>query len=224
MIIWQTGTALCSSITTLHKQTYLCFPSHLCFPHSPQMKRSTVVGHNGDSVEDNIRTSYGTFISRLRDPTITAIEQRVALWTHLNVSHQEDVQVLRYAHGQKYGAHYDSLDNDSPRIATVLLYLADVEEGGETAFPQNSQWLDDSTGERLGPFSDCADGHVAAKPRKGDALLFFSLLPNGQMDGAAMHTGCPVIKGVKWTATVWIHTKPFRPNTLGQAVRKYFIN
>ena len=51
------------------------------------------------------------------------------------MSHQEDTQVLRYAIGQKYGAHYDSLDNDSPRVCTVLLYLSDVEEGGETAFP-----------------------------------------------------------------------------------------
>jgi len=64
------------------------------------------------------------------------VEQRLATWTHLNISHQEDMQILRYGLGQKYGAHYDSLVEDSPRVATVLLYLANTtEEGGETAFP-----------------------------------------------------------------------------------------
>lgn len=64
------------------------------------------------------------------------VEQRLAAWTHLNISHQEDMQILRYGLGQKYGAHYDSLVEDSPRVATVLLYLANTtEEGGETAFP-----------------------------------------------------------------------------------------
>lgn len=46
------------------------------------------------------------------------------------------MQILRYGLGQKYGAHYDSLVEGSPRVATVLLYLANTtEEGGETAFP-----------------------------------------------------------------------------------------
>ena len=64
------------------------------------------------------------------------MEQRLAKWTHLNISHQEDMQILRYGLGQKYGAHYDSLVEGSPRVATVLLYLANTtEEGGETAFP-----------------------------------------------------------------------------------------
>jgi hypothetical protein len=30
-----------------------------------------------------------------------------------------------------------------------------------------------------------------------------------------MHTGCPVLKGVKWTATKWIHAKPFRREPTG---------
>lgn len=66
---------------------------------------------------------------------MAAMEERLASWTKLNITHQEDTQILRYGPGQKYGAHYDSLDNDSPRTATVLVYLADTEEGGETAFP-----------------------------------------------------------------------------------------
>lgn len=46
-------------------------------------------------------------------------------------------QVLRYSDGEKYGAHYDSLQNGSPRLATVLMYLNNDSSlvGGETAFP-----------------------------------------------------------------------------------------
>ena len=178
-----------------------------------QMRRSTVVGANGSSVRDGIRTSYGTFLRRLQDPTIAAVERRLAVWTQLNISHQEDMQgarvlvcgeeplqgllplygvarlspmrarhaclarvqcvhlvsdacteasmpakirctawkqntsgrtvlvaaqILRYEDGQQYGAHYDSLQGSSPRVATVLMYLNEDPQlrGGETAFPE----------------------------------------------------------------------------------------
>ena len=113
-------------------------------------------------------------------------------------------QILRYEHGQKYGAHYDALG----RLCTVLVYLAEPDEGGETAFPKTSSddWADASQREYERGFSECAQGHVAFKPRKGDALLFYSIKPDGKTtDGKAMHTGCPLIEGIKWTATVWIH-------------------
>lgn len=181
----------------------------------PHMARSTVVGDKGQSVTDSIRTSYGTFLARYQDDVIGDIQERVSAWTKLPVSHQEDMQVLRYALGQEYGAHYDSLDNDSPRIATVLLYLRDTVEGGETAFPASNQWIDPALRDRMGPFSDCAKDSVAAKPKKGDALLFFSLKTDGQHDSASLHAGCPVVKGTKLTGTIWIHTVPFRPETLG---------
>ncbi len=41
--------------------------------------------------------------------------------------------------------------------------------------------------------------------------MFWSNRPDGTPDELAMHTGCPVIEGVKWVAIKWIHSKPFRP-------------
>lgn len=46
-------------------------------------------------------------------------------------------------------------------------------------------------------------------------MIFHSIYPNGKgQDPHSMHTGCPVLAGIKWTGTVWIHTAPFRPETL----------
>lgn len=121
-------------------------------------------------------------------------------------------QVLRYSNGQKYGAHLDSLIDSSPRQATVMLYLSDVTHGGETAFPDGSKWLTPELETRMGPFSECAAGHVAFRPKAGDALLFYSIKPDGTHDPASLHTGCPVFEdSVKWTATVWVHSQPYRP-------------
>lgn len=53
----------------------------------------------------------------------------------------EDIQVLRYEHGQKYDPHYDyftdkvNIARGGHRIATVLMYLTNVTKGGETVFP-----------------------------------------------------------------------------------------
>lgn len=53
----------------------------------------------------------------------------------------EDIQVLRYEHGQKYDPHYDyfadkvNIARGGHRVATVLMYLTDVTKGGETVFP-----------------------------------------------------------------------------------------
>lgn len=90
-------------------------------------------------------------------------------------------------------------------IATVLMYLSTPEEGGETVFP--------SAGVKVAGagWSDCARAGFAVKPRKGDALLFYSLLPDGSKDLASLHGSCPVIKGTKWSATKWIHVNKFVP-------------
>jgi len=58
---------------------------------------------------------------------------------------------------QYYHRHRDSLPNDSPRMATILIYLADPEVGGETAFPEHSKWANAEAGEKYSKeFSECA--------------------------------------------------------------------
>lgn len=41
---------------------------------------------------------------------------------------------------------------------------------------------------------------VQYKPRKGDAVMFYSMHPNGTFDKHALHGGCPVKKGTKWVS------------------------
>ena len=35
-------------------------------------------------------------------------------------------------------------------------------------------------------------------------------MPNGTADVASLHASCEVTRGVKWTATKWIHLTPFK--------------
>eukprot|EP00798_Chlamydomonas_sp_ICE-L_P001614 gene1614-33003_t len=181
----------------------------------PIMQRSEVEGTNeSEGGVDDYRTSYGTFLSRFQDKVVESIERRVANILRVPVHHQEDLQVLRYGEGQYYHEHTDSLDDDSPRMATLLIYLHDPIEGGETSFPsQKSGWANSEAGTKYGTsFSECAQGHVAFKPRRGDGLLFWSIHPDGKTeDPLSSHEGCPVVQGTKWTATLWTHTLPFRP-------------
>ena len=62
---------------------------------------------------------------------IESLETRIASWSQIPVSHGEPIQVLRYEPGQEYRAHYDYFFHEAGqknnRIATVLMYLSDVE-------------------------------------------------------------------------------------------------
>ncbi len=68
------------------------------------------------------------------------VEEKISAATQLPAENGEAFNVLKYVNGQHYDSHMDSFDpkeygnQPSQRIATVLIYLTDVEEGGETVF------------------------------------------------------------------------------------------
>ncbi len=177
----------------------------------------------------------------------TGIEERIAMWTMLPLDHGEGLQVLRYRGGEKYDAHYDyfsdsvNIKNGGNRVATVLMYLADTEEGGETvrdcmynlasaytppcclthtqqAFPN----VPAAAGADA-DFSDCARPFLAARPRKGDAILFHSMTPEGLLERGSLHVACPVIKGEKWSAAKWIHARPFETADAGMHACRWHV-
>lgn len=126
----------------------------------------------------------------------------------------EAMQLLRYEPGESYSAHHDftypSIENryQPKRYATVLLYLtgegdvvengirrsrsksADGLEGGETTFPRAIT-------------TEFHDG-VKVKPQSGKAVLFYNVLPDGNMDDLSQHSGEKVGAGVKYIANIWI--------------------
>ncbi|XP_020091732.1 probable prolyl 4-hydroxylase 7 [Ananas comosus] len=186
---------------------------HLIKLAKSKLAKSMVADNeSGKSVMSNVRTSSGMFLMKRQDAIVARIEQRIAAWTFLPEENAEPIQVLRYGIGQKYEPHFDYFYDQinqvrgGHRAATVLMYLSDVEKGGETVFPNAEGWesqpKDDS-------WSDCARGGYAVKPTKGDAVLFFSLNIDSTTDPHSLHGSCPVIEGEKWSAPKWIHVRSY---------------
>ncbi|XP_059452062.1 probable prolyl 4-hydroxylase 7 [Corylus avellana] len=172
---------------------------------------------SGKSIKSEVRTSSGMFLQKAQDEIVAGIETRIAAWTFLPVENGESMQILHYEHGQKYEPHFDFFHDKANqelgghRVATVLMYLSNVEKGGETVFPNSEGRMSQS---KEDGWSECAQKGYAVKPSKGDALLFFSLHPDATTDTNSLHGSCPVIEGEKWSSTKWIHVRSFdKPST-----------
>lgn len=187
---------------------------HLIQLAKDKLEKSMVADNeSGKSIESEVRTSSGMFLNKAQDEVVAGVESRIAAWTFLPVENGESMQILHYENGQKYEPHWDYFHDKANqalgghRIATVLMYLSNVQKGGETVFPESE--IKESQPKADEDWSECAKKGYAVKPKKGDALLFFSLHPNATTDVLSLHGSCPVIEGEKWSATKWIHVRSF---------------
>lgn len=78
----------------------------------------------------------------------------------------EPAQILRYSPGEYYEPHTDAAPN-LPRIISALLYLNEVEEGGETEFINFNIKIKPKPGRLVIFPSNYAYQHAALSPKKG---------------------------------------------------------
>jgi prolyl 4-hydroxylase len=163
----------------------------------PSATLSPTTGEN--QVKDH-RTSQGAFLDDAESPLLQRLNRRIAEITGQPVAHGEALHVLHYEVGAEYKPHHDYFDPANPgfaatlkrggqRVATLIVYLNDVDGAGDTVFP------------KIG---------LSIVPKKGSAVYFEYMNEDGQLDENSLHGGAPVIRGEKWVATKWVRQGVFR--------------
>jgi prolyl 4-hydroxylase len=166
-----------------------------------RVQRSAVVDpDSGNEITIEERRSEGVFVDASTDALVDTVDRRLAELVGQPVENGEDLHILRYGAGGEYRPHYDFFPEEQAgsrhhmarggqRVATIILYLNEVEQGGDTTFP---------------------DAGLVVHPRRGCALYFEYGNPLGQNDPKTLHAGTPVERGEKWIATKWIRRGRFR--------------
>ena len=151
--------------------------------------------------------AWSSFFMRKKDENITdwvshRVSQRMERATTFSLFTQltsEAFQVANYGLGGQYETHLDPhgfwegkggnkvFNYLGDRLATIMVYLENVQAGGATAFP--------NTGLRVAV-------------NKGDAAFWINLRTSGFVDRLTHHGGCPVLVGSKWITNKWVGYLP----------------
>ena len=165
-----------------------------------KLKRSTIVDpKTGKEEVIEERSSYGTFFTLNENQFIINLERRIGAVMNWPVENGEGLQILNYKVGGEYKPHFDYFPPGDPgsavhlakggqRVSTMVIYLNDVEEAGETTFP---------------------DVGLSVTPKKGAAVYFEYCNSQNQVDPLTLHAGAPVAAGEKWIATKWMRQRRY---------------
>ena len=141
----------------------------------------------------NINTTYrksSTSNLNSQDQLVSNLKNKIANYLNIPVNKGESLQGQKYQPGQYFKQHNDFFHGSSyqteclhsgNRTHTFMIYLNDVEDGGETAFINLNKKV---------------------KPKMGKAVVWTNL-KNGQADDTFLHEGTEVKKGVKYIITSW---------------------
>lgn len=142
-------------------------------------------------LQGHFKWSYSTAFYPGESKFSTMFAERIRQATGLRLENGGKFQITSYPQNVGYKNHTDCVveyNDKRDRFATILVYLRDVEEGGETKFPQ------------LG---------ISVKPRKGLALIWNSMNSRGECDPTSLHNAAKVVKGHKFIIQRWYYYHNF---------------
>lgn len=151
-------------------------------------------GLSSDEPDQYFRTSSTCHLGQIDDAFMAEIDQRICKFIGIDPSYSEIIQGQYYDEGEEFKAHTDYFEAHEmsthaaqmgQRTYTFMIYLNNVEEGGETAF----SYLDKSF-----------------KPTQGTAVIWNSLNADGSVNANTLHHAMPVKKGYKAVITKWFRS------------------
>jgi prolyl 4-hydroxylase len=162
------------------------------------LRPSTVTVANDDKA---FRTSQTCDLSLLHSDFVRAIDTRIAKTIGIRLEYSEGIQAQRYDVGQQFKAHTDYFEPGTPEYArfaaergnrtwTFMVYLNDGMGGGGTKF--------------------FAIDHTFV-PKKGQAVIWNNLNPDGTPNESTRHSGEPVTSGHKIIITKWFRERGSGP-------------
>ncbi|SJM89971.1 2OG-Fe(II) oxygenase [Crenothrix polyspora] len=152
------------------------------------------------SIESNdkyFRTSSTCDMALIENPMVQAIDRKIADTIGINVAYSEKIQAQKYAVGQEFKAHTDYFEPHTEeyktfasetgnRTWTFMVYLNDTIKGGGTQFVNLGKTF---------------------YPKKGMAVIWNNLSPEGMPNYDTLHWGLPVEQGEKVIITKWFREK-----------------
>lgn len=143
------------------------------------------------------RTSSTSDLSLLQDPDVQALDLKIAQTLGIRLEYSEGIQAQRYEVGQEFRQHTDYFQPNTDeyvqyaskagqRTWTFMVYLNDVFKGGGTRFFVLNKTF---------------------TPKKGMAVIWNNLHPDGNVNPATLHAGLPVEAGHKIIITKWFRDR-----------------
>ncbi|HSV48210.1 MAG TPA: GlcNAc-transferase family protein [Ramlibacter sp.] len=150
-----------------------------------------------EGTDRNFRTSRTSDLSLLDSAVVAAIDEKISRTLGIHQAYAEGNQAQRYDVGQEFKAHTDFFEPGTDEFATFggrfgnrtwtfMVYLNDGMEGGGTRF--------------------LAIDHIF-QPKKGQAVVWNNLHPDGSPNRDTLHAGTPVTRGHKIIITKWFRAR-----------------